>query len=62
MTPRTDESSTAERNGEVLALKREEGPEVHSFAQAEATRKPLVAFEASPAYTAPASTWGSSSS
>jgi hypothetical protein len=46
----------------VLALRREEGPEVHSFSQAEATRKPLVAFEASPAYAAPPLTWESTNS
>jgi hypothetical protein len=62
MTGRPDESSSAERNGDVLVLQREEGPEVHSFPQAEATGKPLVAFEASPAYTAPPSTWESASS
>jgi len=62
MTSRSDESSPAERIGEVLSQKRDEGPEVRSFSQAEEVRKPLVAFEASPAYTAPALTWGSSSS
>ena len=62
MTARSDEISHAERIGEVLALRREEGPEVHSFSQAEATRKPLVAFEASPAYTAPPLTWESTNS
>jgi hypothetical protein len=62
MTALSDESSHVERIGEVLALRREEGPEVHSFPQAEATRKPLVAFEASPAYTAPPLTWESTNS
>ena len=62
MTRRSDESSPAERNGVVLAVLRGEGLEVHSFAQVDAIRKPLVAFEASPANTPPPLTWESTSS
>jgi len=62
MAPRPDERSPAERTGEAFSRKRDDEPEVKSFSQAEEVRKPLVAFEASPANIAPPLTWESSSS
>jgi hypothetical protein len=62
MTPRSDETIPVERIGEVISQKRDEGPEVGSFSQVEEVRKPLAAFESSPAHTAPPLTWRSTSS
>jgi hypothetical protein len=62
MTPRSDKPVPVERIGEVLSQTRDEGPEVRSFSQAEEVRKPLAAFEESPAHTAPPLTWESSNS
>jgi hypothetical protein len=57
-----DEGSPLERSGVVLALLREESPEVKSFPKTNRLGKPLVAFEALPADTAAPVSWSSGNS
>ena len=52
----------AVRRAEVRSLTRDEKSGLSSFSDVELTAKPLVAFEAPPADTAPPVTWESSTS
>jgi hypothetical protein len=61
MQTRRHNRNLAVHRAEVHSLTRDEKSELPPFPVMELTAKPLVAFEAAPADTAPPVTWASSS-